>query len=61
MSGMMGWTPDQLYRATWPELIFHFRGFQKANGIDPDNETPSKGSSMSRDEYEQLKAQLCQK
>ena len=38
-AGALGWSPETLANATLPELIYHFRGWQRANGIDPDATT----------------------
>ena len=56
MAGMVGWSTGQLYAATWPELLFFFRGFQKANGVDPDGDNAA--PALSRSEYEEMKGRL---
>ena len=50
----MGWTPQVLQKATIPELIYSFRGWQRANGIDPDAEVSRANVPISRTEAEYL-------
>ncbi len=50
----MGWTPEVLHKATLPEMIYSFRGWQRANGIDPDAEVSRANVAMLRFEAEEL-------
>jgi len=59
IGGILGWRPDDIYRATIPELLLMFRGWQRAQGIDPDKGAAG-SKAMSRAEYEKLKARLQQ-
>jgi len=34
MSGILGWSPTEFWAATYPELLFSFRGWQKSQGIE---------------------------
>jgi len=35
----MGWRPWEVNQATFPEFIFSFRGWQRSQGIDPDEQS----------------------
>lgn len=56
-AGALNWDIDKLNRATLPEFIHFFRGWQRANGIDPDAEVSSISKPMTRREAEELFAQ----
>lgn len=58
MGGVLGWSLDQLYGATVQEALLAFRGWQRANGVDPDNQQVRKAKPMTRDRYEALKEQV---
>lgn len=57
MGGVLGWSLDQLYSATVQEALLAFRGWQRANGVDPDDQQVRKAKPMTRDRYEALKEQ----
>ncbi|NVJ71374.1 MAG: hypothetical protein HWE08_13515 [Alphaproteobacteria bacterium] len=45
---MLGQRPCETMRQTLPELDLAVRGWQRANGIDPDRETPPRAMTYSR-------------
>lgn len=59
--GVLGWTPYQFWDATPYELRYALRGWQRSQGIDPDNPgRPSTYATSARilsvDEVNELKA-----
>jgi len=34
MAGILGWPPSEFWTATYPELLYCFRGWQKSQGIE---------------------------
>ena len=53
MAGQLGWSPSDFWQSTYAELHYMYKGYLKANGIDPDHQK----QSMTLEEYERLKAQ----
>ncbi len=48
MGAMLGQRPDQTLKQTLPELCLALRGWQRANGVDPDKEDHSQPMSHQR-------------
>ncbi len=56
MNALRQWAGHQRFytKATLPEMIYSFRGWQRANGIDPDAEVSRANVAMLRFEAEEL-------
>lgn len=53
-AGALGWSVEQLNKATLPEFIHFFRGWQRSKGIDPDAEVSRANVPMTRGEAQEL-------
>lgn len=51
MAGLVGWSPETFWAATLPELYYAVRGWQRANGQNPDDQP---GTPMTRAELNDL-------
>ena len=49
MAGQCGWQPSEFWNSTFYELYFMHRGWQMANGIDPDKTKPAATPATSKD------------
>jgi len=52
--GGMGWTPDRILASSLPQILMCFRGWQRANGVDPDIPAAKVNEPMSISEAEGL-------
>lgn len=56
-AGAIGWDNEKLNRATLPEFIHFFRGWQRSKGIDPDAVVQAASKPITKAEAKELFAQ----